>query len=155
MRLYPNNSGRLTLLCSLSLATMVMQGRAMNWQEGMDTASLRGSFYASCAACSVDSGGNLTCRCTKQNGLVGRETSIALGYCSRSGPNNTNGQLSCAPIIRGSWAQSCTVPVIFRRNILNALCKDMGGNYQSTEINLDNCPSMNIENNNGRLQCKD
>ncbi len=155
MRLYPKTSGKLTVLFSMALAAMTMPGRAMNWQEGMDTASLRGSFYASCAACSVDGGGNLTCRCTKKNGLVGRDTSLAIGYCSRSGPDNYDGKLSCAPIIRGSWAQSCTVPVIFKRSILSALCKDMGGNYQSTEINLDNCPSMNIENNNGRLRCKD
>ncbi|MGB8817162.1 MAG: CVNH domain-containing protein [Rhizobiaceae bacterium] len=134
---------------------MAMPSKAMNWQEGMDPANLRGTFYASCAACSVDGGSNLTCRCTKQNGLVGRETSIALSFCSRSGPNNTNGYLTCAPIIRGSWAQSCTVPLIYRRSMLTAQCKDTSGNYQPTEINLDDCPSMNIENNNGRLQCKD
>ncbi len=135
-----------------SLLAMAAPASAMNWQEGMDPANLRGTFFSTCSECRVDANGHLICRCVNNDGHVARQTSVALGYCNRNGPNNLNGVLNCQPIVRGTWARSCGEVIIYG-NVLSADCKSRGGNARRTNFPLDRCPSMNLENMDGRLRC--
>jgi hypothetical protein len=126
---------------------------SMEWLEGMNPANLRGSFYPTCAECRVDQNGYLICRCAQYDGQIGPVTALRLTYCDRdTGPENHNGILICKPILNGSWHRSCREPTYVQGNSLASHC---GPNYsESTSINLDSCPSMDIENINGQLRCR-
>ncbi|WP_461387817.1 hypothetical protein [Devosia sp.] len=124
---------------------------SMEWQQGMNTSNLRGSFFASCGECRVDENGYLICRCVDQGGRMGGVSDVRLTYCDReSGPFNYNGRLSCAPILNGSWYRSCNRGSV-GGNTLVTTCLP---NNKITSMNLDTCPSMDIENNNGQLRCR-
>ncbi len=147
-------SANFTFLLLLSSAGMSETVKAMEWHDGMNPASLNGSFIDSCAECVVDEIGYLTCRCVNNAGRMAGRSAIGLGYCNRNGPDNRNGQLECRPIVRGSWAQSCQNGIIDEGNNLHADCKDTRGISRYAQIILLDCPSMNIENDNGQLRCK-
>jgi hypothetical protein len=149
MRNHPKSVMRLVFSSVLAIAA---PASAMNWQEGMDPAILRGSFYSTCSECRVDANGHLSCRCVNNAGRIARQTSVALGYCNRVGPNNANGVLNCQPIVRGSWAQSCLGAYI-SGNALYAGCRNRAGELGQTVFPLDRCPSMNLANIDGHLRC--
>lgn len=149
MRNYPKTA---MILVFSSLIAISAPASAMNWQEGMDPSTLRGSFYSTCSECRVDGNGHLSCRCVNNAGRVAKQTSVALGYCNRVGPNNANGILNCKPIMRGSWGNSCEGTDIYG-NVLYASCKNRGGDFRLIKFPLDRCPSMNLTNIDGRLQC--
>lgn len=151
MRNPTKNTAALAFSVLLSVASPIS---AMDWQAGMKPSSLRGSFFSTCSECSVDSNGYLKCRCVNNAGRIAPETSVALGYCNRTGPNNSNGILNCQPILRGSWGQTCVNGIIYG-NALIATCKKVDGQYQNNKLNLNNCQTMNIANINGRLQCQE
>jgi CVNH domain len=138
----------------LPMTAMQEPSNAMEWHDGMNPASLNGSFIDSCAECVVDEIGYMTCRCVNNAGRMSGQSAIGLGYCNRNGPDNRNGKLECRPIIRGSWAQSCQNGLIDEGNTLHAECKDTLGQFHYTAIILLKCPSMNLENINGQLRCK-
>ncbi len=147
-----NHSKNAAGLIFSSLLAMAAPASAMNWQEGMDPANLRGTFFPTCSECRVDANGYLSCRCLNSGGRIAARSSVALGYCNRNGPNNLNGVLNCQPIVRGTWARSCDETIIYD-NVLSADCKTMGGDSRRTSFPLDRCPSMNLENIDGRLRC--
>lgn len=151
MRNPTKNTAALAFSVLLSVASPIS---AMDWQAGMKPSSLRGSFFSTCSECSVDSNGYLKCRCVNNAGRVARQSSVALGYCNRVGPNNSNGFLNCQAILRGSWKQSCAGGTVYA-NELWATCRRVDGQYQENKFNLNNCQTMNLTNVNGRLQCED
>lgn len=154
MQYSPKKSRKLSTLYFVAMTALTTPGLAMTWQEGMDPASLRGSFFATCAECRVDGNGYLTCRCLKEDGKFASPTSLKLDYCSRShGPENRNGTLACLPIMRGSWGQSCSGSV-YGGPFLHASCAYTANGIFHNNYNLDNCPSMNLENIKGDLRCK-
>ncbi len=126
MGVWSNKAAGYVTSCLLLIATTLSPSMAMNWQEGMDPASLRGSFFATCSACMVDNQGRLSCRCRNNDGNLSARHSVQLGFCDRSGPDNIDGNLACRPIVRGSWAASCENGYIYG-DVLNASCKDAGG----------------------------
>lgn len=152
MRNHPRNAAGMVFSILLAMIAMALPASAMNWQEDMDPANLRGSFYSTCSECRVDANGYLHCRCINNDGRLSRRSSVALGSCNRNGPNNMNGKLTCFPIVRGSWANSCRLAVI-TDNVLYADCKNISGDEHRTMFPLDRCPSMNLENIDGRLRC--
>ena len=149
MRNHLKNVARLAFS---GLLAMVAPASAMNWQEGMNPSSLRGSFFETCSECRVDANGHLSCRCLTAGGRRNARSFVALSYCNRIGPNNLNGVLTCLPIVRGSWANSCGEAIIYE-NVLSADCKNIGGQIRRTMFPLDRCPSMNLGNIDGRLRC--
>jgi hypothetical protein len=146
-------AARLSLASLLLTAAAMTHSMAMNWQEGMDAGSLRGSFFSTCLACVVDGQGFLSCRCRKNNGNLAARHSLQLGFCDSAGPDNIDGNLACRPILRGSWAASCENGYVFGE-VLNASCRDTGGDFHDAQMNLGSCPGLELENLNGRLFCK-
>jgi hypothetical protein len=71
--------------------------------------------------------------------------------------SNIRGELQCdgSEHPRGSWSQSCVDGRYIRYGVFQAICAPRGTTEPSiyTSIDVYACPSFNIENINGRLQC--
>ncbi len=71
--------------------------------------------------------------------------------------SNNVGELQCngAEHPRGSWSQSCIEGRYIRGRVFQAVCAPEGttepGVYSS--IDMNGCPSFNLDNINGRLRC--
>jgi hypothetical protein len=53
----------------------------------------------------------------------------------------------------GSWSQSCRGGVM-RGQLFQAECRNSNGRWNTTVLDMRNCPSGNAENRNGSLVCR-
>lgn len=71
--------------------------------------------------------------------------------------SNNQGELQCngAEHPRGSWNQSCVEGRYIRKSVFQAVCAPRGTTEPSvyTSIDVRACPSFNLDNINGQLQC--
>ena len=114
-----------------------------------------GSYRQSCENRSI-TGNTLKARCKDEGGAY-QQASLDLSSCvPGSDIANNNGQLQCytgSSVPIGTYTQSCENAFI-AGNMLKARCKDEGGGYQQSSLDLTTCiPSGNIGNDHGQLQC--
>jgi hypothetical protein len=124
---------------------------AIQFQNGMNADLLGGSFHSTCSQCKVYPNG-LFCKCLSKDQSQ-HFTRLNLTYCANaSSISNDNGQLTCDPVIRGSWGLSCVKAWVIQDTIL-AHCKDTNGEIRSTGVFMVECPSLKLENFDGNLRC--
>ena len=74
-------------------------------------------------------------------------------FVSSGRKENFRRRQSSGQIIGGSWSESCT-KIDQNDGTLNARCKDRGGSYKSTSINVAACNNgWKARNDNGQLKC--
>jgi hypothetical protein len=143
---------RLTVVLAFLVLAGVGDAKAVQWQTGMNPNSIVGSFHQSCSACKVDQYGYLNCSC-KNNYQIPVPSLLRLQYCSNThGIDNIDGNLQCAPIIRGSWGASCQEGFV-RGRTLSYTCSTGSSDtfhHTSGDFDLDTCPTLRLENIGGQ-----
>ena len=133
------------------LLAVAAPASAMNWQEGMAPSSLRGTFYSTCSECRVDA-----------NGISAAGVSIAAAALPRDPPSRwviatgmaqiiltefSIASRSCAAHGQGHVGKSSFMAMFY------LLTARTGAGTTAYKFPLDRCPSMNLENMDGRLRC--
>ena len=139
------------LVALIAIACMASSALAIQFQAGANPDYLGGSFHKTGEQCKLYPNG-LFCKCLNKY-QIPNFTRLNLNFCANSASiSNQNGYLTCDPIIRGSWGNSCVQANIIQDTI-HASCKTKTGSTNSTDLNLLGCPSLRLENINGELQC--
>ena len=138
-----------------------------------------GSYLQSCRDVRIVHGRDLAANCKTSRGDL-RSSQLADFNSCRGDISNQNGQLFCerrgggggggwapgpgqrpgaGPVPgsgngpQGSYRQSCG-NIDRRGNVLNAMCRDRGGRWVQSRLDLLACaPNGDIRNNNGQLAC--
>ncbi len=123
----------------------------------------QGSYLQSCVNCVME-GTKLNCIC-KTIYDRGNNTSINASQCASGLIANTNGNLTCAPIMQGSYLESCHNCTIIdyptncsqcftTDNHAYCYCPKNNNKLIYTGLNLSKCPTEGtIQNIDGHLCC--
>jgi len=75
------------------------------------------------------------------------------GYGGQPGYDGRPGYGGGAGLPYGSWSQSCRDGGM-RGSVFQAECRNGDGRWNTTVLDMRNCPSRNAENRNGSLVCR-
>lgn len=109
-----------------------------------------GSYLQSCSNCVME-GTKLNCTCKK---IYGRRnnTSINASQCASGSITNTNGNLTCTPIMQGSYLESCHNCTI-QGSLLTCSCWQENYHINKT-IDISKCISGTVANELSGLTCE-
>lgn len=118
-----------------------------------------GSYRETCESITM-SGGYLSARCQDIGGNW-HQAQLDMGRCPGGPVANNNGVLVCGPggygigreLPRGSWRVTCR-DASLAHGRLEAECINAGGNWQSSQLDYDDCPTRLVGNLHGQLFCE-
>lgn len=144
----------LAALCVAAMSVLAIPAEAQNVPAG--------SYRQSCRNIHMESRDDLVAECRRQNGNW-RHTKIDIDKCRGRDIRNDNGHLECGDyrytgnygrynVPGGSWTQSCRNARIVRDDLV-AECRERDGDWNRTSLDLDDCRTGTVSNDNGRLRC--
>jgi hypothetical protein len=149
------HTSTLTAVVAFLVLAGVGEAKAIQWQAGMNTDGIIGSFHQSCTQCKVDQYGYLGCSCKTEH-QIPVASLLRLQYCSNSrGIENISGNLQCFPIIRGSWSASFQDAYVRGRTLYYTCSTGSSDTFHHVTgaFDLDTCASLQLENIGGRIRC--
>ena len=147
------------ILASAVLALLAEAASAQPWRGGDAIPMRDGSTVITLGSCLVQYGRrneriNNAQRCSEDD-LRDADRRMAgggrPGFDGRPGSGDRPGFGAGTPY--GSWAESCRGGSM-RGQIFQAECRNSDGRWNTTVLDMRNCPSGNAENRNGSLVCR-
>lgn len=150
------------ILASAILALLAGAASAQPWRGGDAIAMRDGSTIITVGGCLVQYGRrneriNNAQRCS-ENDLRDADRRMSggggrPGFDGRPGSDGRPGYGGGAGLPYGSWSQTCRSGEM-RGQIFQAECRNGDGRWNTTVLDMRNCPSGNAENRNGSLICR-
>jgi len=150
------------ILASTVLALLAGAASAQPWRGGDAVPMRDGSTIITLGSCLVQYGRrneriNNAQRCS-ENDLRDADRRMSggggrPGFDGRPGSGGRPGYGGGAGLPYGSWSESCRGGEM-RGQLFQAECRNGDGRWNSTVLDMRNCPSGNAENRNGSLICR-